>query len=378
MKQLPKPIDVMKMMHQYISDAYNELATKETGIIQFILIEKGEKINCFFKADGENLLFSEGISDNYDVSLESSLSDWLALADKRLNPLVGILLRRLKFKGDVSCFKRIIPVEMYKVDLTPYTDSINTFELTPLKEWRTPKKVLLLDSSPRGTKGYTKLYCDSIEGFLLEKDVEVNHILLSKYKINPCLGCLQCWIKNDGECIIQDDVKELYKLYEEADLIIFAFPLYAYGVPGILKNFMDRGVMRQYPYFEKGISEIRHPRREKNNKAFVVFSICGFPGSDQFNSVKHFFKLYSHSSHSPLIAEIYRPGGIFLLQNPFNYTKLMKFMGALQIATHEIVDYGKIRSKTQQKLNVKLDESVFLKSTNKYWDNLYKNKNTDY
>jgi len=57
-------------------------------------------------------------------------------------------------------------------------------------------------------------------------------------------------------------------------------------VPGLLKNFIDRGVMRQYPYFEKGMDQIRHPRRDKTNKAMIVFTICVLPSFHQFDVVK--------------------------------------------------------------------------------------------
>jgi putative NADPH-quinone reductase/putative sterol carrier protein len=378
MKQIPKPIDVMITMHQYIADAYRELSTKGKGIIQFSLNEGNEKVNCYFIADGLELKFFEGTSKRYNVMLEASLSDWLALAERKLNPYIGVLTRRLKFSGDVSYFKKIIPKDLYKVDLTPVSDKVTRFEVSPEKEWTKPKKVLIINAAPRGTKGYTELYSNYIEQSLREINISVNKINLAQYKIQPCLGCLQCWLKKDGECILKDDVNELYKFYEESDLIIYAFPLYAYAVPGILKNFMDRGVMRQYPYFEKGITEIRHPRRDKANKSFMVFSICGFPSFSQYDAVRPFFKLYSHSSHVPLIAEIYRPGGIFLLQNPFNYPKLKKFLEALRTAMHEIVDKGRIESKTKRRLNIKINQNSFLESTNKYWDNLLKTKDINY
>ncbi len=378
MKHFPQPMDVMKIMFQYIADAYNSAQMKEKGVLQFCLQHIGENINCYFVADGIEMKFFEGVSDNYNVRLESSLANWLSLAENKLNPIWGVISRKLKFKGDVSYFKKIIPNDLYKVDLSAVADSITDFEANPSKNWIKPRRVLLIDASPRGTKGYTKLYSDKIEEFLKETGVEVNHIMLSKYKIQPCLGCLQCWLKYEGECIVKDDVKELYEQYEEADLIIYSFPLYAYGVPGTLKNFIDRGVVTQYPYFEQGISEIRHPRRIKTNKAFVVFSICGFPSFSQYNSVKEFFKLYSHSHYSPLVAEIYRPGGIFLLQNPFNYMKLIRFLDALRTATHEIIEIGKIKSSTQRKLNVKIDKNLFLQSTNKYWDNMNINNDSNY
>ena len=378
MKELPKPMDVMKTMHQYIADAYNELQLKEKGIIQFCLHEKNDMITCYFDANGEELKFVEGMSDTCDVKIESSLNDWLALAAKKLHPFIGVITRKIRFTGDVSYFKKIIPNEIYNIHLDPFSDEITDFEVNPVKTWKKPEKVLLIDSSPRGSRGYTKLYSDHIERYLLEKNLTVNHIQLSHYKILPCSGCLHCWLKNDGECVLKDDVKKLYELYEESDLIIYSFPLYAYSVPGMLKNFMDRGVMRQYPYFEKGITEIRHPRRNKSTKSIVVFSICGFPGIHQFDAVKPLFKLYSHSSHSPLIAEIYRPGGIFLIQNPFNYPVLKKFLEALRESMHQIVENGRIENKTKKRLNIRINQSVFLESTNKYWDNLYKSNDVNY
>jgi len=378
MKSFSKPVDVMNLMHRYIADAYRDLPAKEKGIIQFCLYDCGEPINCFFAADGETMSFAEGISESWEVKLEASFSDWLKLANKKLNPVLGVFTRRLKFSGDTSYFKKLIPNDLYKVNLDPFTDRVTDFERKPQQEWKRPGKVLIIDSSPRNEKGYTKLYSDFIESSLREKEVEVNHILLSNYKIDRCLGCLQCWLRKEGECILKDDVAHIYEMYEEADLIIYAFPLYAYGVPGLLKDFIDRGVMRQYPYFEKGVSEIRHPRRAKADKGMVVFSICGFPSFSQFDSVRSFFRLYSHSSHMPLIAEIYRPGAIFLVQNPFNYEKMTRFLKTLRLAVHEIVDQGRIESKTKRRLKIGLDEKSFLQSTNKYWDNLYKAKEVNY
>jgi len=96
MKELPSPIDVMKTMHQYISDAYRELSEKEKGTIQFCLYEDHEKINCYFCANGEEIIFCEGISEFYNVRLDASFSDWLALAEKRLNPIIEIIYTKPK------------------------------------------------------------------------------------------------------------------------------------------------------------------------------------------------------------------------------------------------------------------------------------------
>ncbi|MGZ4857713.1 MAG: hypothetical protein ACXVZU_05085 [Methanobacteriaceae archaeon] len=45
---------------------------------------------------------------------------------------------------------------------------------------------------------------------------------------------------------------------------------------------------------------------------------------------------------------------------------------------HEIIDKGKVGLKIMRSLNVKIDETSFSESTNKYWDNLYKKKDVNY
>ena len=90
MKEFPKPIDVMKLMHRFNSDAYKELPVKEKGIIQFCLREENGVINCYFDANGTAMEFFEGTSSSYSVKLEATLSDWLLLAEKKLKaPVKG-------------------------------------------------------------------------------------------------------------------------------------------------------------------------------------------------------------------------------------------------------------------------------------------------
>jgi len=64
---------------------------------------------------------------------------------------------------------------------------------------------------------------------------------LYDYNIKPCLGCLV----DDQKacrypCVIEDDMKEIYREILDADGIIIATPIYWYNVSGVLKNFIDR------------------------------------------------------------------------------------------------------------------------------------------
>lgn len=70
--------------------------------------------------------------------------------------------------------------------------------------------------------------------------------------IEACAHCDYC-ITNK-ECVVQDDVQELYTMFAEAKGIIFASPVYNGGVSAQLKAVMDRmrGVVTTDKTFFKG------------------------------------------------------------------------------------------------------------------------------
>lgn len=60
-----------------------------------------------------------------------------------------------------------------------------------------------------------------------------------KMEIHPCMGCMACKKTGKG-CIQRDDMDEIYPAITEADVIVFASPMYWWNVSGSLKNVIDR------------------------------------------------------------------------------------------------------------------------------------------
>ncbi len=64
---------------------------------------------------------------------------------------------------------------------------------------------------------------------------------LIDYEVKPCIGCL-----SDAQeackppCIIEDELRSLYKLVYDADALILSTPVYWYACSGLMKNFIDR------------------------------------------------------------------------------------------------------------------------------------------
>lgn len=380
MKELQSPYNVMETMVEKLQENYPTHNKRLQGTIQFNFTHKGKEVNCYIESDDQHLTLRNGIAENPTVSVAASFYNWLKLAGGELNPIVGVLTRKLKFKGDISFFK-ILPKKISNKDLGIPEDPVSKFEENPSKYWVRPKKMIVLNASPRGDKGYTDFYLKPfING--LQKGAEVEHIYLKDYNINPCKGCFACWMDKPGVCIYhnKDDFHALAEKMYKANLIVYAFPIYADHIPGVLKNYFDRSVSRAYPYMIKGKKGVRHPRKFiQENQSMFIFSICGFFEMNNFNPVKEFFKALAHNRHCPIVGEFYRPTALALYTSPFNYKSLHEIIEALEKAGEEIVYKGKMKLKTKKILHQKIKTTDNdLARVNQWWDSKKGSKDYNY
>ncbi len=370
MKQFITPKKNLEILSQYIINAYDSALIKEKGSIQFKLKHLDEDIFCYFLANGEKMVFNIGELEYFDVKLTANLYDWLDLANNKLKPFWGVLTKKLKFEGNTRVFDKLIKREIiYKID-TDILDPPTKFENNPVINWNPPQKILIINGSPRGSNGYTFQYLNRFIKGMETNGASIETIELSKKRIKPCIGCFHCWKNNSGRCIQNDDVNDLYNIYNDSDLIIYAFPLYWDTVPGILKNFIERAFCNEYPYMIPGIYKTRHTRREKKDKSFFVFSVCGFPEQSHFVSVKEYFKKISHNAHVPFIGGIYRSACMFLPNDPMYYKTYNLVLDSIQFAGESLYRNGKIDDRTIKAIQTKIDPKEFQLHANKFWENV--------
>ena len=98
-------------------------------------------------------------------------------------------------------------------------------------------KVLGIMGSPR-RQSNTEILLDRALDGAREAGADVEKVLVSKLKISPCLEIYACF--KDGNCTIKDDMQPLYKKLLEADHIVFASPIFFYGVTSQAKAVIDR------------------------------------------------------------------------------------------------------------------------------------------
>ena len=90
--------------------------------------------------------------------------------------------------------------------------------------------------SPR--KQATDYVLNEALSMLEDKGFETNFFSVRGKDISPCRHCNYCLKKK--ECIIKDDMYEVYDLIREADGLVFASPCYNGGISAQLKAVMDR------------------------------------------------------------------------------------------------------------------------------------------
>ncbi len=103
------------------------------------------------------------------------------------------------------------------------------------------KRVLILSASPR-KQGNSDILCDEFAKGAREAGHEVEKIRIAEKNIGYCRGCYAC--KDTGKCAIKDDMAEVLQKMINADVIVFASPVYFYSVDAQLKAVIDRTVAR--------------------------------------------------------------------------------------------------------------------------------------
>ena len=99
------------------------------------------------------------------------------------------------------------------------------------------KKVLLLSTSLRNNSNSDRLARQFAKG-ALETGNEVEIISLIGKTIGFCRGCLAC--QKSGSCVIRDDMAAINEKMKDADVVVFATPVYFYEMAGQMKTLLDR------------------------------------------------------------------------------------------------------------------------------------------
>lgn len=144
--------------------------------------------------------------------------------------------------------------------------------------------ILAINGSPKGKRSNTwRLTSAFLDGIIAWEEngrkqaPAIETLNVNALDIKPCLGCFSCWSKAPGMCCIHDDMQAVIEKILWADVVIWSFPLYYFGLPGQLKNLIDRQLPMSLPFMSAETESGGHPSRyDMSGKRTVVVSTCGF------------------------------------------------------------------------------------------------------
>lgn len=98
-------------------------------------------------------------------------------------------------------------------------------------------KIVILQGSPN-KNGSTAILAESFKKGAEEAGHSVKRFDVAAMDIKPCGGCAACGY--EGPCVLKDGNAEIRTAVLDADMLVFATPLYYYAMSAQLKTVIDR------------------------------------------------------------------------------------------------------------------------------------------
>lgn len=140
------------------------------------------------------------------------------------------------------------------------------------------KIVGILGSARKG--GNTEGLLDVALQDARERGISTSRVDLRDKTIQPCDGCMGC--TETGQCVIRDDMHEVYGEIREADGVIWATPVYYWSMSGLTKMALDRTFALNFP------------RLQQAGKVGGAIFVAGIRGCVSAASPFNMYFIYNH------------------------------------------------------------------------------------
>jgi multimeric flavodoxin WrbA len=173
-------------------------------------------------------------------------------------------------------------------------------------------KILALNGSHRGAGGLTQFLLDKLAEGVRQAGGQFTTVVLADRRITPCAACEKCHSPESYlHCVYEeaDDVAAIFAEMRAADILIYATPVYVFGLTGRMKTFLDRfngtagtGELRVtdsglfFGTIDEGIY----------SKPTVVLTLCGNVEPDTIAGVVGYFKTFCRFLDAPLVGVLAR------------------------------------------------------------------------
>lgn len=233
-------------------------------------------------------------------------------------------------------------------------------------------KILAINSSHRGMKGYTQFLIDKIFQGAREAGAECESITLAQLNITPCIGCNVCQTeKHYLKCVFEDkdDVKVVFDKMRHADLIVFATPVYEFAMSSRLKALLERihstADAGDLKVSRSGI--LMHSiDRDLCSKPFITLICCDNVEDATPRNVISYFETYSKFMDATCRGQLVRNAGILTGhgKSPDRekaFPRIFRVYDAYVQAGRELATDGRISGSTLHQSNQEVVPVPFFK-----------------
>lgn len=141
-------------------------------------------------------------------------------------------------------------------------------------------KILGIYGSPR-KQGNSEVILDEILKAAAESGAEIKKVYARDLKMSGCRECKGC--EKTGNCVVKDDMQKLYPLFEEADVIVLASPIFFYGLASQVKAVVDRA---QAMWSRRMLNKPRDQWKNYENGRGYLVTVGATRGKNLFEGVK--------------------------------------------------------------------------------------------
>lgn len=172
--------------------------------------------------------------------------------------------------------------------------------------------ILAINGSHRGQSGCTQWMLEKIGQGVREEGGHFDTVVLAEHTLLPCKGCESCHQPEQAQrCVLEemDDVCNIFQRMRQADILIYASPVYIFTISSLMKTLLERfnstagigelGVTKSGLFF----GPVDH---SLYSKPMVVFTCCGNIEPETTKNVESYFETFGRFLDAPLAGKLVR------------------------------------------------------------------------
>lgn len=142
---------------------------------------------------------------------------------------------------------------------------------------------------------------------MLERELgdghEIDRVNLPELEVMGCQGCYACQQKpNEASCVIRDDATDVLRRIVEAEAVVYAAPLYMWGLPSKMHALMERHLSLVTGYMSPDYVSLLEGKRT------ALLMTCGGPVENNTEFVQGVFDRVGGYSRATLVGKYFVAG----------------------------------------------------------------------